>query len=238
MYNEDEITGWKLSEFVSKLGPRHLSTVNRWIKHLEDQRIHYVNRIQSTNQRFYDELDLQVVKFIMEKTENNKYTLQGVFDLLQDNPPFALRPFPEEYAQDQYKRDPDPDESVAELLIKLQEGLEAITDPYKQQFESTVRTLQAVLDESKNNQDETIDEMAIHQQLMSSIKLEALDEWDRQPDSEKWIKTGWFSKAIDQSKRDRFIENYIKANYEKRLREIFPSTKNKNQKRLFLSDNS
>src|SRR5699024_8216809 len=57
-----------------------------------ERKLHYISRVEG--EKVYDELDLKIAKFIIEK-RNNKWSLNAIFDELPNN--FELRPFPEDY---------------------------------------------------------------------------------------------------------------------------------------------
>nr|WP_263327111.1 hypothetical protein [Neobacillus sp. Marseille-Q6967] len=61
---------WKIGEFASKIG-RHANTIDQWFKKLEELNIHYVNRLPSTNEKIYDDLDLKIALHI--KSERLKF---------------------------------------------------------------------------------------------------------------------------------------------------------------------
>jgi hypothetical protein len=68
---------WKISEFVEKIKQTlqeeklHSNTVDGWFKKSEEERIHYICRTAETNEKVYDELDLQLAVFIKRKRNCN-----------------------------------------------------------------------------------------------------------------------------------------------------------------------
>ena len=90
------ILHWKISDFVEKIKETlqedklHINTVDGWFKKLEEERIHYINRTEETNEKVYDKLDLQLAIFIKKK-RNEKWSLGAVFNELKSE--FELRPF-------------------------------------------------------------------------------------------------------------------------------------------------
>ena len=62
---------WKISDFVEEIKQTlkeeklHVNTVYGWFKKLEGKRIHYISRTVDTNEKVYDELDLQL-RFLLK----------------------------------------------------------------------------------------------------------------------------------------------------------------------------
>ncbi|TMW72210.1 MerR family transcriptional regulator [Alteribacter natronophilus] len=79
---------YKISDFAKEVG-KHASTVDSWFRKLEERGLHYVNR--ADEERIYDELDLDIARFVKEKREDN-WSIDAIFKKLEEE--FELRPFP------------------------------------------------------------------------------------------------------------------------------------------------
>lgn len=229
MEEEEKHKVWQISDFSQIVG-KHYTTVNKWFNILEKKRIHYVNRLEASNQKVYDELDLRVAQFITEKTsEGSAWKFEGVVNILEQNPPFDLRPFPIEYSVNE-----DNDFSVniekaigqvmerVELLLKEESG--SILNPLRQETNQIIHSLKSAQIELVNQRQQQTQELITNQRVLSQLRLEALENWDNLPDTEKTIKTGLFKRETDHSKREQFIEKFVIERYEERLQKELKST--------------
>src|SRR5699024_1755065 len=83
---------WKISDFAKKLN-KHNNTIDGWFRELEiERKLHYISRVEG--EKVYDELDLKIAAFIVEKRDN-KWSLNAIFDELPNK--FELRPFLKDY---------------------------------------------------------------------------------------------------------------------------------------------
>lgn len=206
--NEQKL--WQLTEFSKEIG-HHFTTVNNWFKTLEQHRIHYVNRLKN-DQRIYDELDLQVGLFITEKKAKG-WALDGIFNELKDNPPFPLRPFPEEFKE-------TGELSLETALADVKRGLQHEFEKLLEQHTQKQALLLQETNESNRlaTRQQRITDMITNNRIRSELELEALDEWTKKPATERMIKTGLFRKEEDTTKREKFIIQYVKDHYEDRLK--------------------
>ncbi|SGI74407.1 Uncharacterised protein [Mycobacterium tuberculosis] len=209
--NEQKL--WQLTEFAKEVGP-HYTTINNWFKSLEQQRIHYVNRLKN-DQRIYDELDLKIGQFITEK-KSKGWALDGIFNELKDNPPFLLRPFPEEFKD---SGELSLETALADVKRGLQQEFERLLAEHSK---NQTALLQEVNESNKAvTRQQRITDMITHNRIRSELEIEALDEWSKQPATVRLIKTGIFRKEEDTTKKEKFIIQYVKDNYEDRLKKQF-----------------
>ncbi|CAM4415673.1 hypothetical protein BAMA_04945 [Bacillus manliponensis] len=94
----DEV--WRISEFAKKVG-KHINTVDNWFKQLENNQIHYINRV-ANGEKVYDELDLKIGLFIKQKREE-KWSIEAIFDQLPVMYPCRDFPDPEEPTQQSHE---------------------------------------------------------------------------------------------------------------------------------------
>jgi len=89
---------WHINDFTKLLNEQyslmtnkessiHVNTVNNWFNALEEKKIHYVPKID--DMRIYEELDLKVALFMLDKRKN-KWNLEAIYNILPEN--VELRP--------------------------------------------------------------------------------------------------------------------------------------------------
>jgi hypothetical protein len=210
---------YKISDFAVKVG-RHQNTVDGWFKKLEEQYIHYVNR--ANNEKVYDTLDLEIALYIKERRDK-KWTLDAIFDSLEDH--FDLRPFP----LDEEKRNDLLDlnalrrqiteeirkglqeaasAEIQQIKVEYEERFQEQLNLVKEQYENIIKQLPAPADQHQKKQQDITD-FFTRRRVESSLRREALDLWSQKPLNERLIKVGLFSKIEDVNKRDQFVEEYI-----------------------------
>ncbi|MDF2651895.1 MAG: hypothetical protein K0Q73_7700 [Paenibacillus sp.] len=218
---------WQINAFSREIDI-HFTTVHNWFNLLEDKRVHYVSRA-TDGKKVYDELDLQIAEYIKSK-RNEKWTLESIANSIKEEQ--ETRPFPKDFSTGQ--------ESQLAVLEQfrytLSQELETIVDyklanvtPYlnnivKQIQDSLAQqaaTLSTALPDPKRARERELSDMLTDKRINMQLRGEALDAWEKLPQSERFIKTGLFSKAEDTGKKDRFIHDYISEHYEKRFKEAF-----------------
>jgi hypothetical protein len=102
---------YKISDLAKEIG-KHASTVDSWFRKLEERKLHYVNR--ADEERIYDDLDLDIARFVKEKREDN-WSMDAIFKELEGE--FDLRPFPT------HGGEVDVEEIREELRRELQEEM-------------------------------------------------------------------------------------------------------------------
>lgn len=208
---------WQLSEFADKLGI-HFTTTNTYFKNLEKQGIHYVNRSESGH-KIYDNLDLQVGMKIQELKKQN-WNLQGIYSLLKDNPPFELRPFPEEFSSTEEISN---EIMLAELRTSFKREVQLMLEEQteklrKEMSEDRLLLGERLEDRAEARQQEITDQITINR-VRLTLEIEALEAWSNLDSSERMIKVGLFRKEEDLSKKELFVKKYVAERIESRLRE-------------------
>jgi len=210
---------YKIRSFSDLLG-NHVSTVNNWFKTLEDTGVHYVGRVNDL--RVYDEIDVSVGKYIVQKRKDG-WSLEAIFNSLrEDDPPIELRPFPDEFTgtnqlslttvneiQTLFRREMNSMHSLQQEELNV-----ALADQIKQLHES-------IKMDRKQERQQEITDMITSNRIKMELELEALREWEKKPASERFIKTGFFKKEENISKRDIFVKTYVKTHYENRMHSSF-----------------
>ncbi|WP_221568927.1 MerR family transcriptional regulator [Alkalihalobacillus sp. TS-13] len=215
---------YKINEFAKIIG-KHYNTVDLWFKRLEEKGLHYIQRV--ANEKVYDDLDVMIGKFILQKREE-KWSHDAIHDELAYN--HELRPFP------------DGEEPINEVLdvekIKRQilEEVQAVTKEaaatelkeikmeYKKRLEEVQTKYEEVmkrLPDPNESKDREVTNIITKRRIEAQLRQEALNKWEQRPLNDRFIKVGLFSKAEDVNKRDRFIEEYISNHFEERLKQEY-----------------
>lgn len=215
---------WMINDFSKMLG-NHVSTINGYIKNLEDSGIHYVERIHG--KRVYDELDFEVANYIVKKRKDG-WSIDGIMNSLRDeNPPVELRPFPPDHQgttelslntvteiQNVLKREFD------SRFLNQSEEIEAYLEDQMKKLEEKMNA------ERIRERQQKITDLITTNRIQIELEIEALAEWEKKPVSERFVKVGLFKKVEDTGKKDIFIKSYIRDHQEKRLLSSFETNTN------------
>ncbi|MBO1005907.1 MerR family transcriptional regulator [Pseudogracilibacillus auburnensis] len=205
---------WKISDFSKMLG-KHNNTVDGWFRVLEDERkLHYISRIN--NEKVYDELDLEIAKFIIDK-RNNKWSLDGIFDSIANH--FSLRPFPPDFE----------DEKPIQQVVDFEKVRSAIMLEMKSTFDQAAAalmekqkdSLQKMLPSREQQRLDRLDGIMAERKVTRSLEDQALSIWSTKPVEERFVKVGWFRRVEDINKRDYFIRDYVDKHFEGAMRKEF-----------------
>lgn len=218
---------WKISDFVEEIKQNlqenklHINTVDGWFKKLEEEHIHYVSRTEDTNEKVYDELDLQIATFIKKK-RNEKWSLGAIFNELSDK--FELRPFPLENHKETTNAPQivDMEALKDKLLEELKGSFEEIAASQSLELKQHYETLFKQLPKPRSVEDEKeerFQEMVARRRVETQLEEEAINMWSTKPDNERFKKVGWFKKEEDFIARDRFVRTYVNQHFAERLRE-------------------
>ena len=204
---------WKISDFAKLLG-KHKNTIDGWFRILEDERkLHYISRINY--EKVYDELDLKIAKFIIEK-RNDKWSLDGIFDNLPKQ--FILRPFPLDFEHEQPVQVVDFDKIRATIMLEMQSTYEkAATVLMEKQMES----FQRMLPSREQQRLDRLDSIMVERRVTRALEEEAHSIWSAKHPDERLIKIGWFRKVEDVNKRDYFIKEYVNEHFERLIKKEF-----------------
>lgn len=209
---------WKISDFANKVG-KHLNTVDGWFKKLEEQGIHYINRTESTGEKVYDDLDLRIAQYIVEK-RNSKWALEAIFNEIGSH--FDLRTSPvntnvPEHIDEQVDINALKVDLIKEISTVLESTYKNQFEQYKKELDSKFNSLPTLL----NVREQRLNEIIVRRRIESKLEKEAIQIWMERPDSEKYKKRGWFRREEDTEKKNKFVKEYIDEHFEKRLKVEF-----------------
>lgn len=203
---------WKIIDFSKEVG-KHYNTVDSWFKRLEERKLHYVNRVGESQEKIYDNLDLEIAHFIVKKRDQ-KWALDAIFDQLVDE--FELRPFPVD------EQDNSPGkidiETITQTIERIYEQKTAakIEEMKKELLNSLPKPVDP-LEERQNR----VTDMITQKRVEYILREEARNLWSQKPESERMKKVGWFRKEEDFDKREQFIQEYIHQHFEERLKKEY-----------------
>ncbi|GED14798.1 hypothetical protein [Aneurinibacillus migulanus] len=203
---------WKIIDFSKEVG-KHYNTVDSWFKRLEERKLHYVNRVGESQEKIYDNLDLEIAHFIVKKRDQ-KWALDAIFDQLVDE--FELRPFPiDEQDNSPGKIDI---EAITQTIERIYEQKTAakIEEMKKELLNSLPKPVDP-LEERQNR----VTDMITQKRVEYILREEARNLWSQKPESERMKKVGWFRKEEDFDKREQFIREYIHQHFEERLKKEY-----------------
>lgn len=209
---------WQISDFAKQVG-KHTNTIDGWFKALEEKHLHYVNRNRDTGEKIYDELDLNIAKFIKAKRDD-KWSLTAIYDEVQNL--FDLRPFPREEGESTYTPQVVDMKLLRDQLIQeFQETFEEVAATKVQELKSHYETLikQLPVPPSIEEQKEVrFQEMVSRRRVETALEEEASHIWSQKPVEERIKKVGLFRKEEDWQAKEQFIRNYVNQHFEKKLR--------------------
>ncbi|MGM9986226.1 MAG: hypothetical protein ACI35O_03255 [Bacillaceae bacterium] len=222
---------WQISAFAQQVGV-HFNSIYTWFNRLENERIHFISRVGGNNERVYDNLDLEIAKYIKKKRDD-KWSLNAIFDELPNV--FELRPFPSDFHDDSKPGELTP-EKVEEVMGEIVEKqmkiikdqyeaqLKNLQNYYESQIETTKQELINQLPAPKSKEEERKEkyerELLIFRVNMR-LKDEALQKWESKPEGERKKRVGVFFKQDNYDAKEKFVNDYINANIEKALKESF-----------------
>jgi hypothetical protein len=216
---------WKIRDFIEQVKQTleeeklHVNTVTGWFRKLEEEGIHYISRTAETNEKVYDELDLQIAVFIKKK-RNQKWLLSAIFNELKGQ--IELRPFPVEDKETTNVAQINGTDSLNVKLIKeLKGAFEEVAVSQLSEMKIQYDEILKKLPDSKSKEEEREERfkgMIAKRRVEYQLEQEALIKWSIKPEEERIKKVGWFKKEENQEERDRFIKDYINMNFENRLK--------------------
>ncbi|MFD1676290.1 MerR family transcriptional regulator [Alicyclobacillus fodiniaquatilis] len=201
---------YQISDFAKEIG-KHVNTVDNWFKALEERRLHYVNRVAGA--KVYDELDLEIARFILDKREN-KWLLEGIFSILEET--FELRPFPPDETTS-VPQVVDMEIIMREIRSAAQQIAAAQVEEVRQQYAELVKQLPKPIDPAEEKQ-KRLDDMITQRRVITQLEDEALNMWSTIPKEERMKSVGLFRKQEDIDKRDKFVRAYVNEHLEERMK--------------------
>lgn len=203
-------TVWKLAEFTNVINELFeekykielnvtLNTLNNHFRKLEEQGIHYLNRMN--NVKICDMLDLQIAEYICAKRSKKLQKVVWQLPQIYDE---VGRKFECRKEEDVNIMGNFSDSSeVVKLFNELEEKIlsvvvEKLTENQKQ------------LEIDMKDKEKTINDSLAHFfNLQRQYKKEAIQLWEQKPKNERF--SGLLIKTENLKARDEFIEEYIES---------------------------
>lgn len=220
---------WQIRDFTEEIQKRyeeettvkesvHYNTVDKWFKDLESKGIHYIQRTAETNKKVYDELDLAIAIFIINK-RTQKWSLDAIFNVLSEH--IEVRSFPAEDFGDS----PGVSESLmmqeisrqlARMQKKVEERLILELDTKQKELEQQFLNRLPVPKTAQEIRAEKTDIMISSVRKRYEIEEKAIADWNKLPLEQRVKKVGLFRKEEDLLKRDNFIREFVRNYFEVR----------------------
>lgn len=212
----DSFEGHKqLNEFAAAVG-RHHTTINNWFNEMERRRIHYVNRQMGQNkERIFDIDDFKIARFIVNQRDA-KWSMDAIYEHIENGEAIGIdpRPFP-----------PDFDGPSSNNQLALMEQLRnKFSDEMRSELAAVVRELKGEMialmppaEDPAAERDRYITRQLTELKLNARLEDEAIEAWNKLPDSERMKKKGFFGKEEDAIKRQDFIRSYVNKHKPERL---------------------
>lgn len=218
---------WQIRDFTEEIQKRyeeettvkesvHYNTVDKWFKELENKGIHYIQRTAETNKKVYDELDLAIAIFIMDK-RNQKWSLDAIFNVLSGH--IEVRAFPAEgFGDSQEVSDALVMQVMSrkfeEMQKEMEERLILELDAKQKDLEQQLLNRLPVPKSAQEIRAEKTDIMISSVRKRYEIEEKAIAEWVKLPWEQRVKKVGLFRKEEDLLKRDSFIREFVKNYFE------------------------
>lgn len=228
-----ETKHWQLNAFAKEVGS-HFTTLNDWFNLLETRRVHYVNRRVGDGSRIFDELDLAVALFIKQK-RLEKWPLDAITNVMREE--IETRPFPDDFSSDKdvvsfdqlrtlFTHDMQnilADEVDKLIGARIDDMSQRIEELHQELLKITMENQRMMLESASKSGDrkadraERMNEYITINRINKTLEIEALSEWEKLPESERYIKRGLFRREEDVIKREKFIREYTKEHFEAKL---------------------
>lgn len=214
---------WQIRDFTEEIQNRyeeqttvkesvHYNTVDKWFKELENNGIHYIQRTAETNKKVYDEIDLAIAIFILNK-RTQKWSLDAIFNVLSEH--IEVRSFPTE----DFGGSPVFSEALVmqemsrkfeEMQKEMENKLILELERKQQELEKQVFNRLPVPKTAQEIRAEKTDIMISSVRKRYEIEEKAIAEWSKLPLEQRVKRVGLFRKEEDLLKRDSFIREFIK----------------------------
>ncbi|HLV63025.1 hypothetical protein, partial [Galbibacter sp.] len=131
---------------------------------------------------------------------------------------FQLRPFPVDFEDEKSIQVVDFDKMKTTIMNEMKIAFEqAAAD----QMESQMRDFQKMLPSREQERLDRFEALLAERKVTRALEEKALSIWSTKPIEERFIKVGWFRKAEDLNKRERFIKEYVNQHFEDAMRKEF-----------------
>lgn len=222
---------WQINEFSRKVDV-HYNTIDRWFVRLEKNGIHYVNRVQPSDKKVYDQLDYEIALYIKEYRDKG-WMLDPIFETLPNE--FDLRPFPEGEevsstnifdSSAAFKEMEEKiianlkDEIVDQARLQVKQEFQQSFNELIEMKEQILKSLPEPEDKAAVREKRFVEAVTFHR-VRAELEKEAAAEWAKKSENERTKRVGIFFKTEDTAKRADYIKDYVNEKYEERLKEKF-----------------
>ncbi|MFB5089465.1 hypothetical protein PGC35_20155 [Psychrobacillus sp. PGGUH221] len=220
---------WQIRDFTEEIQKRyeeettvkesvHYNTVDKWFKELESKGIHYIQRTAETNKKVYDELDLAIAIFIINK-RTLKWSLDAIFNVLSEH--IEVRTFPAEgFGDSPWVSESLMMQEISRQLARMQKEVEERLilelDTKQKELEQQFLNRLPVPKTAQEIRAEKTDIMISSVRKRYEIEEKAIAEWDKLPLEQRVKKVGLFRKEEDLLKRENFIREFVRNYFEDR----------------------
>ena len=194
---------------------------------MENDGLHYVNRDGGSNEKMYDELDLEIGIFIKEK-RSERWKLNDIFNELgkrfelrkppqqkppsknrkADRPSSELMPLTENNHAAEFKQ-----EVLSEILSSIEQAAASRMEELKIRYENMMNHVQPFMPDEEDLKEKQWRDMVLQKRVEYQLEKEALLLWTAKPLHERQKKIGWFRKEEDLTKRDIFVKEYVNRHF-------------------------
>ncbi|OXM83575.1 hypothetical protein [Paenibacillus rigui] len=215
-------TFWQIREFSKVIGKHH-NTVDGWFKQMEERRLHYINR--AGHEKVYDELDLQIARYIYEWREKG-WSLEGIFGQLAEH--CELRPFPKDYDLAAQLQAPSIDVIKNQLVQEMRTAFEEVAAAQLKELERmyeqwTVPELPLhplpLYPSRLELRKQRLADVITRKRIEIQLEQTALHLWSTKPASERLRRVGLFRKEENREMRELFVKSYVNKYFADRVRD-------------------
>lgn len=181
----------------------HHNTMDKWFKDLEEQRIHYVQRI--SDKKAYDKLDIEIALIIMEY-RHEKWNLEAIYNILPKV--VETRDFPHD---EELKAPILNEQHMINLLNKsMEEFKENVMTKIREELIEDIKLTLPKPKSDKELRTEKKDMLLSWAKIQMKFKSEAIKKWESEDETFRFKKVGLFRKEENLVKRDKYIDEYIR----------------------------
>ncbi|WDV09187.1 hypothetical protein [Lysinibacillus irui] len=216
----DYLQTWKITEFTEVVNEtfkqKHnielnitVNTLNNYFRELENDDIHYLNRLSGV--KIYDQMDLNIAEYIAirrSKKLNNGITWQlpQIFDAIKRDLP--CRPKPE--ATESSERETS--EDITKQLEEFKESFkETLIEIVKHEVGQRNDIQQQLIEMKQANEKQVSRTMVEVVQKQGEFRAQARAEWDKKSPSERL--EGLIFKREKIKEREQFIDEYVEKKF-------------------------
>jgi len=209
---------WKITEFTEVMNETFkqkydeelnitVNTINNYFRKLEDDGIHYLNRISGT--KIYDPMDLEIAEFISIKRSKklNKgitWQLPQIFDAIRRDLPCRSKP-------DTTDEETSSGSDYTQIEKQIDDLKESMQEFIRQEISRKDDINQKLLEMKHANEKQVNRSMVEVMQKQSEFRSQARAEWDKKSSSERF--EGLIFKREKIKEREQFIDEYVEKKF-------------------------